>query len=382
MTLTRLRGRSHFGAAKARPRQGGATLSHPMGEGLGVRAQFRFGWYFQVAPALGGDTVPGLAKSTPSWFNPSVMNRALLTRFAWISIAAAIFTIALKTAAYFITDSVGLLSDAIESVVNLAGGIMALAMLTVAARPADEDHAYGHSKAEYFSSGVEGGLILVAALSIAVTAVARLIAPKPLAELGLGLVVSLAASLINLAVALVLLRAGHKYNSITLEADAHHLLTDVWTSVGVLAGVGLVALTGWNALDAVVALLVTTNIIWTGVGIVRRSISGLMDTMLSAEDLAVVRKVLDRHAAEQVQFHALRTRQAGARKFVSVHVLVPGEWTVQRGHELLERIEGDIRQALPDTTVFTHLESLDDPASWDDQTLERGMTRERPREQT
>jgi cation diffusion facilitator family transporter len=310
------------------------------------------------------------------------MNRALLTRFAWISIAAAIFTIALKTAAYFITDSVGLLSDAIESVVNLAGGIMALAMLTVAARPADEDHAYGHSKAEYFSSGVEGGLILVAALSIAVTAVARLIAPKPLAELGLGLVVSLAASLINLAVALVLLRAGHKYNSITLEADAHHLLTDVWTSVGVLAGVGLVALTGWNALDAVVALLVTTNIIWTGVGIVRRSISGLMDTMLSAEDLAVVRKVLDRHAAEQVQFHALRTRQAGARKFVSVHVLVPGEWTVQRGHELLERIEGDIRQALPDTTVFTHLESLDDPASWDDQTLERGMTRERPREQT
>jgi cation diffusion facilitator family transporter len=302
------------------------------------------------------------------------MNRSRLTRFAWISIIAAICTIALKAAAYFITGSVGLLSDAIESVVNLVGGIMALAMLTVAARPADEDHAYGHSKAEYFSSGVEGGLILVAAVSIAVTAVSRLITPRPLAQIGVGLAVSLAAALINLGVALVLLRAGRKYNSITLEADAHHLLTDVWTSVGVLAGVGLVALTGWNALDALVALLVATNIIWTGVGIMRRSILGLMDTALSPEDLAAVRKVLDRYAVDGVQFHALLTRQAGAWKFISVHVLVPGTWTVQHGHELLERIEGDIRQALPDSTVFTHLESLDDPASWDDQTLERRKT--------
>jgi cation diffusion facilitator family transporter len=300
------------------------------------------------------------------------MNRARLTRYAWISIVAAVFTITLKAAAYLITDSVGLLSDAIESVVNLVGGIMALAMLTVAARPADEDHAYGHGKAEYFSSGVEGGLILVAALSIAGTAMARLIAPRPLAQIGVGLVVSLAAALINLVVALVLLRAGKKHNSITLEADAHHLLTDVWTSVGVLAGVGLVALTGWSALDPVVALLVAANIIWTGVGIVRRSILGLMDTALSAHDLATVRKVLDRYTADGVQFHALRTRQAGAWRFISVHVLVPGNWTVQRGHELLERIEGDIRHTLPDSTVFTHLESLDDPASWDDQTLERG----------
>ncbi len=300
------------------------------------------------------------------------MNRAWLTRYAWISIVAAILTIALKGAAYFITGSVGLLSDAIESVVNLIGGIMALAMLTVAARPADEDHAYGHSKAEYFSSGVEGGLILVAAVSIAAASVPRLIAPKPFTAIGVGLVVSSAASVINLAVALLLLRVGRKHNSITLEANAHHLMTDVWTSVGVLIGVGLVAVTDWQRLDPVVALIVAANIVWTGTNIVRRSISGLMDTMLSPKDLAAVRKVLDRYAADGMQFHALRTRQAGARKFVSVHVLVPGDWTVQRGHELLERIEGDIRAALPDSTAFTHLESLDDPASWDDQTLERG----------
>jgi cation diffusion facilitator family transporter len=298
-------------------------------------------------------------------------NRKSLTRFAWLSIAAAVLTIALKSVAYFITGSVGLLSDAVESVVNLIGGIMALAMLTVAARPADEDHAYGHSKAEYFSSGLEGGLILVAALSIAVAAVMRLLTPKPLEAIGLGLVVSLAASLVNLVVALLLLRAGRKHNSITLEANAHHLLTDVWTSVGVLVGVGIVAFTGWQRLDPSVALLVAANIVWTGVRIVRRSIGGLMDVALSADDVTVVRKVLQTFSEGGVQYHALRTRQAGARKFISVHVLVPGDWTVQRGHELLERIEDDIRRVLPDAVVFTHLESLDDPASWEDQTLER-----------
>lgn len=302
------------------------------------------------------------------------MNRSRLTRFAWLSIAAALITIALKTTAYFITGSVGLLSDAVESVVNLIGGVMALAMLTVAARPADEDHAYGHGKAEYFSSGVEGSLILVAALSITVAAVLRLLTPRPLQELGVGLAVSVAASAVNLVVALVILRAGRKHNSITLEANARHLLTDVWTSVGVLGGVGAVALTGWQRLDPIVALLVAANIFWTGVGIVRRSIGGLMDTALPAKDVSAVRQVLDGYSAGGVQFHALRTRQAGVRKFVSVHVLVPGEWTVQRGHELLERIEGDIRRALPDAVVFTHLESLDDPASWEDQTLERSKS--------
>lgn len=299
------------------------------------------------------------------------MSERFLTRFAWLSIAAAVVTIALKLAAWWITGSVGLLSDAAESLVNLLGGCLALAMLTVAARPADEDHAYGHGKAEYFSSGVEGGLILVAAGGITVAAVGRLLHPRPLEEIGLGLAATALASLINLAVALALLRAGRRHGSITLEANARHLLTDVGTSAGVIAGVGLVALTDVLWLDPLVALLVAANIIRTGVDIVRRSVLGLMDTALVETDLQAVREILARYRTEGVEFHALRTRQSGARKFVSVHVLVPGHWTVHRGHELLERIEGDIRAALPGSTVFTHLESLEDPASWEDQTLER-----------
>jgi len=329
-----------------------------------------------VEPAIRRIQLHRLGEKVAVVSNPPDVQRSSLTRFAWLSIAAAVVTIALKTAAYFITGSVGLLSDAVESVVNLIGGIMALAMLTVAARPADEDHAYGHGKAEYFSSGVEGSLILVAAISIAVAASVRLVTPKPLQELGVGLTVSVAASVVNLVVALVILRAGRKHNSITLEANARHLLTDVWTSVGVLGGVGAVAITGWQRLDPLVALLVAANIVWTGVGIVRRSIGGLMDSALGTKDVTIVRQVLDGYAAGGVQFHALRTRQAGAQKFVSVHVLVPGEWTVQRGHELLERIEGDIRRALPDAVAFTHLESLDDPASWEDESLERRKTDE------
>jgi cation diffusion facilitator family transporter len=299
------------------------------------------------------------------------MNRAFLTRFAWISIAAALVTMGLKTAAYFETGSVGLLSDAIESLVNLFGGLMALAMLTVAARPPDEEHAYGHGKAENFSSGVEGTLILVAAVSIGVTAVQRLITPRPLEAISLGLAISVVASLVNLAVALVLLRAARKYDSITLEANAHHLLTDVWTSVGVVVGVGAVAITHWGWLDPVVALVVAANIIWTGVKIVRHSISGLMDIAIPAEDVAAIRKVLDVFRSGGVQFHALITRQAGVQKFVSVHVLVPDDWTVKRGHELLDRIEAEIRRAVPNTVVFTHLEPRDDPASWADEKLDR-----------
>lgn len=298
--------------------------------------------------------------------------RASLTRFAWLSIAAALATIGLKSAAYFVTGSVGLLSDAVESFVNLIGGLMALAMLHVAARPADEDHAYGHSKAEYFSSGVEGSLILVAGLSIGVAASQRLLHQKSLHEVGLGLAISAAASIINLIVAIVILRAGRKNNSITLEANAQHLFTDVWTSLGVFLGVGIVALTGWLWLDPVLALAVAANILWTGINIVRRSILGLMDTAIAAEDVARVQKVFAAYESDRVQFHALRTRQAGAWRFVSVHVLVPGDWTVQRGHELLEKIEADIRNELQNCTVFTHLESLDDPASWDDMLLDRG----------
>lgn len=301
------------------------------------------------------------------------MKGTSLTRFAWLSIAAAVLTIGLKTTAWWITDSVGLLSDAMESVVNLVGGLMALAMLTVAERPADEDHPYGHGKAEYFSSGVEGTLILIAAVCIGVAAVDRLISPKPIEEIGIGLVVSIVASLVNLGVALLLLRVGRRRNSITLEANARHLLTDVWTSVGVVAGVGMVALTDWERLDPIVALIVAANIIWTGVGIVRQSISGLMDAALPVEGRVAVQEVLKRHEQAGVKFHALWTRQAGARKFISLHVLVPGDWTVQRGHQLLERIENDIRHVVPDSTIFTHLESLDDPTSWDDETLDRGL---------
>ncbi|KAB2647608.1 MAG: cation transporter [Verrucomicrobia bacterium] len=299
------------------------------------------------------------------------MSRTSLTRFAWLSIGAALLTIGLKTVAYHVTGSVGLLSDAVESLVNLLGGFMALAMLTVAARPADEDHAYGHGKAEYFSSGLEGGLILVAAVSIAIAAVMRLIAPRELQAVGMGLAVSGIAATVNLVAALVILRAGRKHNSITLEANARHLLTDVWTSLGVIVGIGLVVWTGWLWLDPVMALLVAANILWTGLGIVRGSIGGLMDASISTNDLAKVRKVFENYESGGVKFHALRTRQSGSKKFISVHVLVPGDWTVQRGHELLERIEGDIRTTVSDSVVFTHLESLDDPASWEDEALER-----------
>ena len=289
---------------------------------------------------------------------PFATDHPSLTRFAWLSISAAVVTMGLKLVAYRLTGSVGLLSDAIESLVNLVGGIMALAMLTVAARPADEDHPYGHSKAEYFSSGVEGSLILLAAVSIGYAAVGRLLAPKSLEQVGLGLAVSVLASLVNLVVALLLLRVGRRRNSITLEANAQHLLTDVWTSVGVVGGVAAVALTGWQRLDPIVALGVAANIIWTGVGIVRRSIAGLMDSALSAEDRAAVERVLQTHQKSGAQFHKLQTRQAGASKFVSVHVLVPGGWTVDRGHALAGHMASDVRQALPEASVTTHLEPL------------------------
>ncbi len=298
-------------------------------------------------------------------------DRSFLTRFAWLSIGAAVLTIALKTIAYFLTGSVGLLSDALESLVNLAGALMALAMLTIAARPADEDHAYGHSKAEYFSSGVEGTLILIAAVSIIIAAAPRLITPRPLEQVGLGLGVSVAASIINLIAALILLRAGKQNNSITLQANAHHLLTDVWTSVGVLVGVGVVALTGWQRLDPIMAFIVAGNIIWSGIRIVRESALGLMDTALPSDEQETLKKILEPYVIKGIQYHALRTRQSGSRRFASFHVLVPDTWTVQHGHQLLESIEADIRRALPSITVFTHLEPLGDPTSWDDTALDR-----------
>jgi cation diffusion facilitator family transporter len=298
-------------------------------------------------------------------------DRSSLARYAWLSIATAIITIVLKAIAYLVTGSVGMLSDVIESFVNLAAALIALAMLTIAARPADENHAYGHSKAEYFSSGVEGTLILIAAISIGVAAVHRLIIPSQLEQIGLGMGVSIAAALVNLIVALFLLRAGRQYRSITLEANAKHLLTDVWTSAGVVVGVGAVALTGRLWLDPVVALMVAANIVWSGGRIVYKSVSGLMDTALPVEDQDTLRKVLETCIQNGVECHAIRTRQSGMRRFVSLHVLVPGSWTVHEGHRMLEMIETSICQALPNVTVFTHLESLDDPASWKDTELDR-----------
>ena len=292
-------------------------------------------------------------------------------RYALVSIAAALFTISLKATAYLLTNSVGLFSDALESVVNLIGAVMALAMLTVAATPPDDEHSYGHGKAEYFSSGVEGALIVIAAINIAVAAGKRLVNPQPVEQVGWGLAISLIASAVNFGVARVLLKAGRQHNSIALEADGRHLITDVITSAGVIFGVAAVALSGWQRLDSIVALLVAANILWEGWKLLKRTVLGLMDTALPGAEQAKIRAVLFKYEAEDIQFHALRTRQAGARRFVSMHVLVPGNWTVHKGHQLLERIEGDIRQRLPGISVFTHLESLDDAASWADVELDR-----------
>lgn len=300
-----------------------------------------------------------------------VMPHSSLTRFAWLSIATALVTIGLKLGAYLLTGSVGLLSDALESLVNLVAAIIALVVLTISARPPDEEHAYGHSKAEYFASGAEGGLILVAAVSIIVTAGERLIKPQALEQIGLGLTMSVIASLLNLVTAQILLRAGRHHNSITLEADARHLMTDVWTSAGVLAGIGVVMLTGWERLDSIIALLIAANIIRWGVDLVKRSALGLMDTALPGKEQGAILQILEQYRQEGVQFHALRTRRAATRRFISLHVLVPGTWTVQQGHNLLECIEADLRSQLQHVTVFTHLEPLEDSASWQDTSLDR-----------
>lgn len=300
------------------------------------------------------------------------MKRPSLTRYAWLSIAAAVTTISLKAGAYMLTGSVGLLSDAIESVVNLLAAIMALVMLTIAARPEDEDHAFGHGKAEYFSSNAEGVLILVAAVSIAGTAIERFFNPREIEQVGIGLVISVIATLVNFVVSRILYKAGKKHSSITLEADAHHLMTDVWTSVGVVAGVGAVGLTGWTILDPIIALAVSVNIINTGIQLIRRSVAGLMDASLSDEEMQAVEDVLTKYRNEkEIEFHALRTRQAGARHFISVHVLVPGEWTVHDAHHIAEDIEEDIRAVVQNSVAFTHLEPIEDELSHEDIYLDR-----------
>jgi cation diffusion facilitator family transporter len=294
-----------------------------------------------------------------------------LVRLISLSIAAAVVTIALKTAAWALTGSVGLLSDAAESVVNLVAAIFALIVVQWAARPPDEEHAYGHEKADYLSAGVEGALILLAAITIGISALDRLQHPEPISSAGVGLAVSIVASMVNLGVARALISAGREHRSLTLEADGRHLMTDVWTSVGVVAGIATVALTGWNTLDPLIALAVAGNIVRTGVSLVRSSTSGLMDRALTDDELAAIQDVLRRYANEDVEFHALRTRRAGRRAFVSVHVLVPGTWSVKRGHDLAEQVERDLRRALEHATVFTHLEPREDPASFADTDLDR-----------
>jgi cation diffusion facilitator family transporter len=303
--------------------------------------------------------------------NPAMHTNTSLTRYAWLSIAAAIATILLKGAAWWWTGSVGLLSDALESFVNLAGALMALWMLTLAAQPPDEKHAYGHSKAEYFASGFEGLLILVAALAIAHTAINRLLNPQALEQVGVGLAISVVASLVNLGVARVLLAAGKQYGSVALKADSAHLMTDVWTSVGVIAGVAAVALTGWLWLDPTLALIVATHILYTAWHLIRDAAAGLMDAALPEEFLGSLESTLLPHRQQGIGFHAIRTRQAGTRAFISLHVLVPGEWTVQRAHELAEQVEEDIRRAIPGAHVTTHLEPLEDPLSHQDIDLDR-----------
>jgi cation diffusion facilitator family transporter len=294
------------------------------------------------------------------------------TRFyAVLSIVAAVVTIGLKFGAYLLTGSVGLFSDAAESVVNLVAAVTALWALTLAARPPDEEHAFGHNKAEYFSSGLESALILIAAGWIAATAVPRLFEPQPLENVGIGLSVTLVAAAVNGGVALILLRAGRQLRSITLEADARHLLTDVWTSVGVVLGIVLVGLTGWLVLDPLIALLVAANIVWTGVRLLRDTGQGLLDRALPEEDRAKISEVLARYEKGGTRFHALRTRVAGQRRFISMHVLVPGDWTVKQGHDLAEELEAGIASELPQSTFFIHVEPAEDPASFADQALDR-----------
>jgi len=293
-------------------------------------------------------------------------------RYTMLSIAAAVVTIGLKLGAYYLTGSVGLFSDAAESVVNLVAAVAALWALTLAVRPPDEEHAFGHDKAEYFSSGLESALIIIAAAWIGVTAWGRLLDPQPLQNIGLGLSVTLVAAAINGGVALVLLRAGRRLRSITLRADAQHLFTDVWTSAGVVLGVLLVSLTGWLVLDPLIGLLVAANILWTGFRLLRDTAQGLLDRALPPEDQKIISDVLSRYERQGIRFHAVRTRAAGQRRFVSMHVLVPGKWTVKQGHDLSEDIEKDLADALQgNTTFFIHVEPSEDPASFEDQSLDR-----------
>jgi cation diffusion facilitator family transporter len=294
-----------------------------------------------------------------------------LSRFAWFSIALALVTMGAKALAWQVTNSVGLLSDALESSVNLAAGVVMLVALRVAALPPDENHHFGHEKAEQFSAAAEGLMIVGAATAIVASAVDRLLHPAAVERVGIGLAVSAAASLVNLFGAIVLLRAGRAHRSAAISADGRHLLTDVWTSAGVVVGVTAVAVTGWRRLDPLLALAVGVNIVVTGARLLWASVHALMDPPLKAEDQATIEAVIDQYRARGIVFHAMRSRVAGNRKFFSVHVLVPGHWSVAQGHGLLERLESDLRDAVEGIVVFTHLEPVEDPSSYLDEQLDR-----------
>ena len=295
-----------------------------------------------------------------------------LAHYALLSVAAALATIALKAAAWYVTGSVGLLSDALESLLNLAAALLALSMLRLAAAPPDDAHPYGRFKAEYFASGIEGALIVLAAASIAYAALPRLASPQPIEAPLLGIALSAAASAINLGAGLLLISVGRRLHSIALEADGHHLMSDVWTSVGVIAGVALVAATGWLILDPLIALAVAIQIIWTGAVLMRRSFAGLLDAAIPAAERAEIEKIFAEYRPRYgVEFHALLTRQAGARRFISFHLLVPDAWPVDRAHQLSEEVEERIRSMVPNAITLCHIEPISHPASYDDIKLER-----------
>ncbi|QKT08668.1 cation transporter [Gordonia sp. X0973] len=293
------------------------------------------------------------------------VSRNRLQMFAWLSIVTALATIALKVGAWWLTGSVGLLSDAAESVVNLVAAVVALFALRVAARPADDDHNFGHAKAEYFSAGVEGAMIFVAAVVIIYAAVERIIHPRDLESLGLGVGISVLASVLNGVVAVVLLRAGRRYRSITLTADGRHLMTDVVTTAGVVAGIILVGITHWYWLDPIIAIAVAINILFVGYRLIKESTSGLMDIAMPDEEVGSIGRVLDGFRSPEVEFHDVRTRVGGHLRFLQLHMLVPGEWSVQRGHDLVEDVEERLREAVDDLIITVHLEPIEDPRSYE-----------------
>lgn len=333
------------------------------------RSETRTGAEVEKTAVGAGSTLEGLPYGT----------RESLTGYIWLSIGAAIATISLKALAYFLTGSVGLLSDALESVVNLTAAVLALLVVRVAQQPPDEEHAFGHEKAEYFAGGAEGTLIILAAITIFGVSVHRFLNPQPLTSLDIGLSISVVASLINFATARILMRAGKRNRSIALEADAQHLMTDVWTSVGVLTGIGAVAVTGWQPLDPIIAMIVAAHITWAGSRLLRKSYHGLMDVSISAPQLEAVIQTLESYAKGGIKYHALRTRQAGARNFISLHIQVPGNWSVQKGHDLAETIESELRKVVPAASVSTHIEPVEDPRSWQDEHLEDLTKRARAR---